>query len=394
MRIRRFYQQLANLLVFFGGVTLSSGLGGFMKTLFKTITILPVVGALAVLGCGKSGGSYSLLSDSNTFSQSSVSTQQQKIDILWVVDNSGSMSPFQQNLVQNFQSFIQNFSSKGLDFHIAVTTTDAYLALPQFLNDSTRSVFPDGVGSTHSGYPIIDVNTPNLMTAFTTNASQGANGDGDERAFSSMKAALQNSANSAFKRDGSFLAVIILSDEDDFSDPNRPEASWLQSGGIPDHDYNDPGLETVASYMSFLDSYTGTTNTADRQYNVSAVTVLDNTCLNSHISASPSTIIGQRYISLANQTNGVTADICSASYASALDAIQKQIIELSTQFRLSRLPVVSSIVVTVNGVVVAQDATNGWTYNSTVNSIVFHGTAIPAQGASINVAFDPQTVNE
>jgi hypothetical protein len=48
--------------------------------------------------------------------------------------------------------------------------------------------------------------------------------------------------------------------------------------------------------------------------------------------------------------------------------------------------------VAINGVSISQDSTNGWTYNSAANSIVFHGSAIPTQGDSIDVNFDPASV--
>src|SRR5205085_9381823 len=53
-----------------------------------------------------------------------------QIDILWVVDNSGSMNPYQTNLTNNFSSFINNFQNKGYDFHISVTTSDTFKADP------------------------------------------------------------------------------------------------------------------------------------------------------------------------------------------------------------------------------------------------------------------------
>ncbi len=350
--------------------------------------IIIAVVAVGVTACDKSTNSFSVLGASQQFQQSSSSILQKQIDILWVVDNSSSMNPFQSNVATNFNSFMSSFVSKGYDFHVAVTTTDAYLAMPQYFNNQSLAVYRDGVGSVHTGYPVIDVNTPNLLQTFSTNALQGGSGDGDERAFSSMKVALSSPLNSTFLRPGSFLAVIILSDEDDFSDETRPEASWLRAGGVPDHDYADPNLDTVDSYVSFLDGLTNSSATV-KNYNVSAVTVLDNNCLAAHRLQSPSTIIGQRYMDLATKTNGVQADICSASYATALTQIQQKILELSTQFVLNRVPVQSSIVVTVGGAVVPNDPANGWTYNSTANSIVFHGTAVPASGASISIVFDP-----
>jgi hypothetical protein len=343
--------------------------------------------ALGLSSCGHGGSSYSLLADSQNFNQN-VATINNKVDILWVVDNSSSMTPLQNNLVSNFGSFIKNFQAKGYDFRIAVTSSDAYLANKAFNNNPAYSKFKDGGGSAHTGIFVIDPSTPNITSTFVTNASIGQNGSGDERVFSSFKEALLDPQNAGFLRPDSFLSVIILSDEDDFSDPTRREGSWLYQGGVADHSYTNPNLETVDSYVSFLDQLTQTTD-VNRRYNVSAITVLDNTCLKSHAPMAPSTIIGQRYIDLANKTNGVLGSICDSSYANALQAIQQRILELSTQFPLGRQPVESTIKVVVAGVSVANDATNGWTYVTSSNSIMFHGSAVPAQGASIQVNFDP-----
>lgn len=58
----------------------------------------------------------------DTYQQVSV----RKVDILWVVDNSGSMGPKQARLAANFNGFIQQLvnANPPIDFHIAVTTTD------------------------------------------------------------------------------------------------------------------------------------------------------------------------------------------------------------------------------------------------------------------------------
>jgi hypothetical protein len=126
---------------------------------------------------------------------------------------------------------------------------------------------------------------------------------------------------------------------------------------------------------------------------VNAITVKDTTCLNSHLAQSSSTIIGQRYIQLAGLTNGVVGSICDTSYANTLNAIQQNIVELSTQFFLTKTPDVSTIVVVVNGATIANSVTNGWTYSAGANSITFHGTAVPSEGASIAVNFTPSTLS-
>jgi len=361
-----------------------------MKTTNQRILI--VLTMLLATACGNSGTSYSILASADTFKQASSSFNNQ-VDLLWVVDNSSSMDPLQNNMTANFNSFINQFVTKGYDFHLAVTTTDAYMADAAFDNTPSESKFRDGVGSTHTGVFTILPNTANLINVFVTNASQGGNGSGDERAFSSMRSALSNTAqNGNFVRTNSYLGIIILSDEDDFSSATRPEYSWLFSHGVADHSYSYSGLDPVSMYVSYLDSLTASTG-ATRRYSVNAITVKDTTCLNAHVAQSSSSIIGQRYIDLAGQTNGVVGSICDSSYASTLNAIQQNIVELSTQFYLTKTPDVSTIVVIVNGATVANDASNGWTYSVAANSITFHGSAVPAEGAAISVNFTPTSLS-
>ncbi len=336
------------------------------------------------VGCGPSSSttSFGLLADSNSFQQST-SSFSGKIDILWVVDNSGSMGPFQSKLATNFSAFMTNFVGKGYDFHMAVTTSDAYRALPAFQNNSALSKFKDGMGQAHTtGYPVIDSSTPNIVSVFTTNASQGETGSGDERAFQSMEAALNNSLNSSFRRADAFLAVIILSDEDDFSSTVRLE------GVSPDHSYTYTNLKPVSYYEDFLSTFTGSSG-ALKRFSVSAVTVKDTACLTAHKALAPSSVMGTRYIDLANRTGGVLSDICASNFVDGLDQIQQGIIELGSQFYLNRVPQVSTIKVFVDGVAISESTSNGYTYNAAANSIVFHGGSVPRAGANIVINFDP-----
>lgn len=341
------------------------------------------VGTL-VAACAKSGGSYSILATGQSFKQAVLNT---KVDLLWVIDNSSSMTPLQQNLTANFNSFISNFVTKGYDFQLAVTTTEAYASTPAFRNTPALAKFRDGAGSNHTGVFTLIPTTPNLLNIFVTNASQGVGGSGDERAFSSFKAALDSPLNTGFVRGGSFLGIIILSDEDDFSNPTRAEGDF--SSG--DHNYAQPGLQTTDTYVNYLDALTLSSG-AGRRYSVSAITVLDEACRAQHAAQASSTNIGTRYMELVGKTGGVTGSVCDASFATSLANIQAKIVELSTQFYLDAHPAAGTLVVTVNNAVVPEDAANGWTYNSDANSIIFHGAAVPTSSANIGVNFDPTSI--
>ena len=250
--------------------------------------------------------------------------------------------------------------------------TDAY---KDDYNATNLSEFRTGVpGTSDSGVKIIRPSTPNKQDVFVTNAKQGINGSGDERAFQSIRTSLNNPLNTGFPRNDAFLAVIIVSDEDD--------SSWDGSAAIG-FTTNDPRLHTPQSYVNYLDGKTGST-AQNRRYNVSSIAVADSTCGNS-LGGRP---VANRYRALSELTNGRIGSLCD-NFGSTLASISNKIIELSTQFYLDRTPSPGSLRISVNGVEVVNNPTNGYSYNSSSNSITFHGTAVPPAGAQIRVSYDP-----
>ncbi len=356
-----------------------------MQGLFLGLSVLTLI------GCGGDSASFSVLPDGDTFYQNTQSANT-RIDMLWVVDNSGSMETSQNNLATNFPSFIDGFASRGLDFQIGVVGTDAFVALPAmtsiydtwtYLHERPQlewAKFRDG-GATHSGVYIMNRLTPNLSNVFLNNVKLGVNGLGDERPLQSMKVALGSSYNSGFMRTSSYLAVIVLTDEDDFS---HDGSDYLNA------QYTNPALHSVQSYKDYLDTATGS-NASRRNYAVHSIAVQTEAC---RAQLGDGRRIAARVNELATLTGGKKVNICG-DFAQELEIIAENIIELSTQFYLSRIPRVETIEVKINGAVVPNTASNpgpltgGWYYNSANNSIMFQGNYIPAQGAQIQVYFDP-----
>lgn len=339
---------------------------------------------VALAACNKSADSFSILKDGEDYKQEAVLVSK-KIDVLWVIDNSGSMKTSQDNLASNFQSFINKFDQQKYDFHMAVTTTDGWEK--QFNSGSTKARIRDGAVlqknptliEAHSGVFVMTPATPNLSSVFATNIKQGTLGNGDERAFESLKQSLLDPFNANFRRADAFLAVIMVSDEEDFSHASSNFNESL-SNAYP-----------VANYLNFLDTYTG--GIADgRNYSVNVITVGDDACKSS-LSADGITgrKISVRLPELANLTGGVVASLCS-NFGTTLELISNAIAELSAVFKLTREPVAETIKITVNGVIVPQDATNGWVYNSANLTITFNGTAIPAADAVIKIDYYPVSI--
>ncbi|UYL09220.1 hypothetical protein B9G69_001345 [Bdellovibrio sp. SKB1291214] len=341
----------------------------------KSVVVASAISMLA--GCGKSGGTYSILADSDSYKQEAVYVPK-KIDILWVIDNSGSMKTSQDNLAANFQSFIARFNQNNSDFHMAVGTTDAWEK--QFNSSSEKARLRDGTGavgsSTRSGVYVMDKNTPNLSQVFVTNVKQGINGNGDERAFESIKQILQDPFNAGFRRPDATLAIIIVSDEEDFS----------QSVSTFSESYTNNKLYPVQNYIDFLDTYTGGTANG-RNYSVSNIAIQDTACRDQLKTDKFPT----RYHDITNKTGGINGSLCS-NFGATLELISDSIIQLSSSFKLSREPVPESIVVTVDGVTVAQDATNGWTYDAATLTITFHGSSVPNANSNVKINFDPKSI--
>lgn len=321
----------------------------------------------SLLACEKTDRSFSMLSETDTFKQSSTFVQK-KIDILWIVDNSGSMETSQRNLADNFQSFIKKFQDLNLDFRMAVQSTDAYKG--KFLNQQTRRRFKDGA-MTHSGVFVMDKNTPNLSDVFITNVRLGIQGSGDERALSSMEDTLTYTSNSDFRREDAFLSVIIISDEDDFS--ATTSASILEN-------YSSPNIIPVSHYKDFLDGFAGAGN-----YSVNLIGTIDQACVTQLNNGQR---LGVRHKEFANLVGGSMTSICD-DFADSLTEISEKTIELASTFTLERAPIKESISVSIDGHTVPEDAKNGWTFDSATNVLAFHGAFIPQAGSDVKIIYDP-----
>jgi len=361
-----------------------------LSQLSRTMVLASLMMGLAA--CDKSGGGVDIASTQQDF-KVELTTQARPIDILWVVDNSGSMASSQQNLAANFNSFIQDFVSLGYDFRMAVTTSDSWFEQYNsnaFYSSRWRtgnradlfnpSYAPQGP-ATNSGVFVMDKNTPSLNSVFTTNVRVGTQGNGDERAFASFRRALSNSANSDFRRNNAYLAIIIVSDEDDFS---RTDATFSE-------DYNSNKLIPVSTFVTFLDTFTNSTSQNRKDnYQVSAISIMDQACLNQLNDSSQK--IAQRYLQIADITGGSKNSLC-ASFNAVLNNIKNSVLTAAAVFKLDREPVDGSIVVRVDGSTIAAGATT-WSYEASTRTVRFAPQLAQSLNANSNIqiTYDPKTL--
>jgi hypothetical protein len=286
-----------------------------------------------------------------TFEESFYQDFEEAVDIVWIIDNSGSMDEELALVKENFASFIEQFVTLDIDYHMGVITTDMM----------------DPAQSGHLlGGTWITPTTPDPIEAFMALIDLGAQGSANEKAFAATEAAfsdpLVSGDNAGFLRDEAALSGIVLSDETDNSTRSSTSfASWFQSLK-PDPTrvkFNaicgDPGL----GCLEWLD----------------LSTVLQ-------------AIGGDKYIEAAYATGGFWASICTSDYSAALEQSGLAAVGMVVSFVLTDTPSnVGLIVVTVDGATAPQDSSDGWTYDATSNALTFHGSWIPGAGAYVNVSY-------
>lgn len=222
------------------------------------------------------------------------------LDVLFIVDNSGSMSDDQEELATNFPLFLAQpqFNDGSVDLHLGVTTTDTDAG-----GEEGRLI----------GDPfVVTSDTPNMATEFADNARVGTGGSGDEKGLLAMELALSPpnvpGFNDVFYRPEAALAVVIVSDEPDSS---------------PD---------TVQYYVDFLRGIKGG-GLAEGLVDLSAV--IDG-------------VYGTGYIEAVAALGGMSLDI-TTSWGAQLGSLADGLADLPQIFRLGDVPSGGVVNVSVDG---------------------------------------------
>ncbi len=309
--------------------------------------------ACVVFLCACSPQQFGVTPEKEVFAQQV--TYNKQVDVLWVVDSSGSMGPRQSLLADQVQPFIDALNGTQLDYHIAVISTD------MSVNGQGGRFLTNG-----QMFPVLDANTPNLTALLKSRLEIGDTGSPVTRGLEAMKASLTapntDFYNSGFLRQNAMLAVLFLTDKDDSS--------------------------ATADYGGFLDQLKPPLASGERSWlaHVLAVLPADDQCLSAPWSLK---IPALKYIDLANRSGGISASICAPDFRETMTNIRARILEIITEYKLARKPSLATIHVYINSVEVPQDPHNGWQYNATQNSIRFYGTAVPIAGTPIRVDFTP-----
>ena len=160
-------------------------------------------------------------------------------DILFVIDDSESMTEEQDKVVAELETFVSALLEGPVanDFQVGVVSTSVSRNVRACGDDAPPqlSTYPDASGRLQTGKDdrgrpvdpdgprILRWDAPDFLPSFRTLVRQGIRGSGQEMGLEAMRRALSppvaSGANAGFLRPGSRLLVVVVSDEDDCSDP-------------------------------------------------------------------------------------------------------------------------------------------------------------------------------
>jgi hypothetical protein len=257
-------------------------------------------------------------------------------DILFVVDNSGSMSTHQANLAANIPQFTgEFFRAPILDYHIAVVSTDV-----------------DGFASPCCGkfagsVKVVDKRTPNADAVLASNLKLGINGSGTEQPFQAVRMAMDPALlatdNAGFARKHSAFVAIFITDAEDQStiDPQGLYNFILQMKG-----------NRKKKAFAFGALIPTTETNCDRD------------------AFQPPTLIEQ-FLGMFPLAGSNEMNLCAPDFGKRLAEAAASIVnEVGNKIYLSRRPDIQTLRVTYGAADLPNNPRNGWTFDPRENAIV------------------------
>jgi len=248
------------------------------------------------------------------------------VDIIWAIDGSGSMSEEYPKVLQGISDMLANLPWISWRLMIISMTPHESVAV--------------------EGLPLIPGDSyQDALDMFTQNV-QGTHENGF---LSVQKFLTENVDAQQWLRDDATLLIVFVSDEDDGSDPQIPNA---------------------ASFEYFL---------RDFRQNVFVSSIINIDPVES-VCSNYTHWIGFRYIDLTSAFNGHIIDICTDDWSQGVADASNQITP-KEYLDLTHVPHdVNNIYVFVDGVEFSD-----WTYDPALNRVVF--SVIPPENSLVEIAY-------
>ena len=276
-------------------------------------------------------------------SEKSIVNRSGKVDILFVIDNSGSMGTYQTNLSNNISKFVNIFFSGAIiDYHIGVLSTDADVS-----TWAGATPNPTCCGKLQGTPVFIDKNTPNAGVDLSARMVLGTSGSATEQSFEPIRLALSeplaSTVNAGFLRPDAYLAVIFITDAQDQSTIS-PEDFHSFLVGIKG------SKDKILSYAAIIPTSYGDQPNCYRD------------------TGNPTRI--ETFMSMTANAGDNVYNLCDPDFGDKLagvaTSIQSRVVEA---IYLDRAPIIESIEVMYGSQVIPKDPAKGWSYDASMNAI-------------------------
>jgi len=253
------------------------------------------------------------------------------IDIVWLIDKSGSMWQHAQSVVDGIEQMMLALPPAG--WRLGITTT-------AWTNSGSTQEFPLVPGDS-------------VQDAW--NAYNNTGNHGTEAGFDALYAyLLENQYNQSWLRPGAGLLVVFVSDEEEQS--SRDFTSNL------------------AGLQDFINWY------GAQRSSVFLASIVNVPASESVCPYPPSSYyVGDRYISATNSHGGVVVDICSEDWAPGVQAATAQV-EPHEEWELTYTPIEDTLIVFVDFMEFVD-----WTYDALSNTVQFD--TMPPEGSLVEIGY-------
>ena len=263
------------------------------------------------------------------------------VDILFVIDNSGSMGSNQTNIKNNFDIFMSAFTAAGVSYQVALITTDSSTFVGTVITNSTID-------------PVLEFN--NQIDSIGTRGSAYEKGLWYAYESTTTGDASPGAATGFFRSDAR-LVVVYVSDEPDFS--HQTHGGGGSTIMVPS-DYSASLLslksssDLVIAHAIAGDYPSGCTTNGGAQF-------------------------GDGYYDVVTVLGGTFMSICASDWSTTMDTLARESLSQSA-FALSDTPIEDTIEVLIDGT-----PSGDWTYEASSNTVFF--STIPADGSSVDVTY-------
>ncbi len=317
-------------------------------------------------GTGLAGPSDSQRAVCESYSVASVP----KADIIWVIDESGSMTEEQQSMASNAVNFFNRALSYGLDFRMGVVDVN--------VDNNGRFCTGEGV----SGDYFLG---PGDIAKFQACALEPWGGGEEEygaeygltQGYHAIVNHLPREEAPNRIRPDAQLVIIYVSDE-------RPDE--LEDQGCAE-DFDDTPVDPACiratpMYAQTLDLLTGVSDPEGTGIAHAIVSPPPNGCPTADE-------MGYGYADLALELGGQIGSVCQEDLGPTMQVIIEDIVANASPLQLGYVPISVSIACSKDGVPLERSRLNGFDYRASANTLVFVGQQFdPLHPSEIVVSYE------